>query len=314
MKAAVIGGANVDIVGRSIQSLIMADSNPAYVRLSAGGVARNIAENLFRLGVEVSLVSALGDDRFAGILRGFLEDAGMDTGHLLTREGLNTGLYVAVMKPSGELLVSLNDMEAVMAISPADAAKLEPLLAAQDMTVFDANLRADTILVLARTARKAGKLIAADAVSTAKAERLRPVLGQLDLLKANRAEAAVLTGFPLDNEKAVREGCAFLLGAGVKEVHITLGRDGACSASASDLVFRPPLQGLKINVNGGGDAFAAGVIYSRCRGGGAEENGLFGAVCSAIALETPEAVSRSLTRDAAEARAAQARAGGTGKV
>ena len=48
--AVVIGGANMDICGCSYDNLRIGDSSPGRVRTSAGGVGRNIAENLARLG------------------------------------------------------------------------------------------------------------------------------------------------------------------------------------------------------------------------------------------------------------------------
>ena len=63
---AVIGGANVDIMARH-DGLVLndTDSNPGQMMLSAGGVARNVAENLARLGSDVQLITSLGDDDFA---------------------------------------------------------------------------------------------------------------------------------------------------------------------------------------------------------------------------------------------------------
>ena len=52
-KIAVVGGANMDIGGFPSAALVPGDSNPGQVRMSVGGVGRNIAENAARLGLEV---------------------------------------------------------------------------------------------------------------------------------------------------------------------------------------------------------------------------------------------------------------------
>jgi pseudouridine kinase len=305
MKITVIGGANVDITGRSLRSFRMADSNPARVHLSAGGVGRNIAENLFRLGTKVIFVSAVGDDRFAEVLRGFFAETGMDASHLITRRGLGTGLYLDLLEPEGDLLVAINDMEAIESLFPADAAALAPLLSGSNLAVVDANLRPDTLETLAEIARNADIPLMADAVSVSKVERLKPIVKKLALLKANRAEAAALAGFPLDSDAALRKGCAALLASGLREIHITLGAEGSCAASSAGIVFQRILPGKKINVNGAGDAFAAGAAYRYCLGGSAAENGLFGAACAAITLESNDAVSCALSRDGVEMRIAR---------
>src|SRR6185437_2163670 len=56
----------------------MATSNPAAVRPGFGGVARNVAENLARLGVPVSLVTQVGDDAGGRALRADCAAAGID--------------------------------------------------------------------------------------------------------------------------------------------------------------------------------------------------------------------------------------------
>ena len=75
---AVIGGTNIDIHGKTNKSLRRNDSNPGTVHTSAGGVARNIAENLVRLGVDCRLISAVGKDHHGQMLIQLCRDAGID--------------------------------------------------------------------------------------------------------------------------------------------------------------------------------------------------------------------------------------------
>ena len=58
----VVGGANIDIHGKSRKTLVPKDSNSGTVRMSAGGVARKVAENRARIGVDCRLSSVIGDD------------------------------------------------------------------------------------------------------------------------------------------------------------------------------------------------------------------------------------------------------------
>jgi pseudouridine kinase len=300
MRITVIGGANIDIIGRSAETLRQYDSNPAHVHISAGGVGRNIAENLAHLGAEVSFISAIGDDRFGGILRTFINEAGIDGSEIILRKGMNTGLYLALLEPSGTLYIAVNDMEAVESIVPAEAANLGPVIAGSDLVIADANLRPETLRALADAT---GDLpLMADAVSESKAGRLRELLPRFRLLKANLAEAAVLAGFPLDSENSLRRGCAALLDTGLKELYITLGARGACRASEEGIAIQPALPGKMVNVNGAGDAFAAGAAYSFCLGGSAETNARFAAACAAITTESEDAVSKALSRESAHSR------------
>ena len=63
--AAVVGGVNMDIGGQSDGPLVPGDSNPGRVRISLGGVGRNIAHNMALLGLDVRFLTAFGDDLYA---------------------------------------------------------------------------------------------------------------------------------------------------------------------------------------------------------------------------------------------------------
>ena len=73
---AVVGGANMDIVARTHGDGLTGDSVPGQIHCSPGGVARNVAENLARLGHSTHLISGVGDDEFGRSLRLATEAAG----------------------------------------------------------------------------------------------------------------------------------------------------------------------------------------------------------------------------------------------
>ena len=74
----IIGGANIDITGISINSLIMHDSNPSNIKISFGGVARNIAENCAVVGKKVYFSKVCSNDVFGESLRRDLINKGID--------------------------------------------------------------------------------------------------------------------------------------------------------------------------------------------------------------------------------------------
>jgi pseudouridine kinase len=57
-----IGGLNIDRKLRLLARALPGSSNPAESHETPGGVVRNVAENLARLGLPVALVAAVGDD------------------------------------------------------------------------------------------------------------------------------------------------------------------------------------------------------------------------------------------------------------
>ena len=92
-----IGGANMDIHGRSDRQLIMRDSNPGSLHTSLGGVCRNICENLARLGETVRLITVVGDDvQGRGIIEG-CEKAGID-------KFVESGMRIGGVNPDRDLV------------------------------------------------------------------------------------------------------------------------------------------------------------------------------------------------------------------
>src|ERR1044072_9628730 len=78
----VIGGANVDVKVRSLAPLAYRTSNPGHAHTSPGGVARNVAENLARLGTPTHLIAAVGQDPAGGRVLAEIQATRGRIGHL----------------------------------------------------------------------------------------------------------------------------------------------------------------------------------------------------------------------------------------
>lgn len=108
----VVGGSNVDIKARSTSALVGATSNPGTVVRTPGGVGRNVAENLARLGSRVALVSTVGSDPDGDWLLEQTAVAGVDVSPVL--RGGQTGRYVAVLDADGGLVAGVSDRKSVV--------------------------------------------------------------------------------------------------------------------------------------------------------------------------------------------------------
>ncbi len=105
-----IGGAAVDRKYRALDPLRPGTSNPVTSERSFGGVARNVAENIARLGAHASLVTILGDDENGQAVLEHLKRLHMETRHVTISGEHATAEYVAVLQPDGELAVGLANM------------------------------------------------------------------------------------------------------------------------------------------------------------------------------------------------------------
>jgi pseudouridine kinase len=282
----VIGGCNVDIAGRAALVARPGDSTPGSVRQSPGGVARNIAENLARLGHPVRLVSALGRDAAGRWLRARTAAAGVDVRGCIGVPGAGTAHYLSLHGPDGALLQAVNDMAALESLAPEHLARERRHLQAARAIVVDANLRADTLAWL--FAQDLAAPFFADAVSAAKAPRLQPWLARLHTLKLNRAEADALGAPALGTRAARRRFAASLRRAGVQRIALSLGTGGLLLSDADAQDERPAWRAPIRNTTGAGDALMAGLVHAALRGWPAQRAADFALGCAALTLGCAE--------------------------
>lgn len=282
----VVGGANLDVVGIPEGRYIPHDSNAGHVRTSSGGVGRNIAENLARLGAAVRLVTAWGDDTDSAQLRAACEAVGMDCAYGVEAAGIPCSRYLAILDGDGDLAAAVNDMRALAALTAGqiDAAAFSGSRA----TVLDTNLPAETI---ARVAEISGEIpLVLDPVSVVKAEAARPVLDRLAALKANLMEAEALAGVTGAKMAAER-----LVEVGVGWVFVTMGAEGVWCASRDGSFAIPPRHVIVRNATGAGDAFTAGVAWGLACGLALRDTARIAATLAAIALESENTVNERLS-------------------
>ena len=139
----VLGGINMDVSVHAHHALLAADSNPGQVQCSPGGVARNLAENLVRLGQDVRLLGVLGDDVFGQALRQSGAAMGLDMRACLTLPSQRSATYVCLHRADGDMDVAVNDMDIMDALTPAHLQPQTALLRSPAVLVADCNLRPD---------------------------------------------------------------------------------------------------------------------------------------------------------------------------
>ena len=293
--AAVVGGMNMDVGGRPDAALIANDSNPGRVRLSPGGVGRNIAHNLALLGVDTRMLTVLGEDLYAQRLAASCAEAGIDLTQSLHLPGESTSTYLYILDERGDMALALSDMAIYRRLTPEALAPRLPWLNSASVIVLDANIPSESIVWLCEHARVP---VFADPVSVTKADRLADVLPRLHTLKPNRLEAERLTGVAITDEKSARRAADALLKAGLQRVFLSLGSEGVLAADHRGQVFLPALDAKVVNATGGGDAFMAGLVWAYLRGESLAGSAWAGLAAAALALESAETVNPNMSRRA----------------
>ena len=285
---AVVGGANVDIWGRSFAGLIPRDSNPGEVRSSFGGVGRNIAHNLRLLGVPVGMLAALGEDAWGAELRKSCAVLGIDLRHALTVPEARTGSYLYLSGPDGDMALAVCDALITERIGPAEIRERLDWLNGAAAVVLDGNLSEAAIEALTEGCARP---IFADPVSSAKARRLRPFLARIHSFKPNCLEAEALTG-----EREPLEAARALVELGVAHAFVSDGPRGMAVADRGGKAsFVPCARAALRNATGGGDACMAALVRAWLDGRSSAEAARFALAAGAVAVESPETISPAMS-------------------
>ncbi len=280
-RVTVVGGANTDICGRPAQALVRHDSAPGQVSVRHGGVGRNIACDLARLGLRTRFVTALGDDGFGASVREGCRSCGVDMSLTRIVPGARSPVYLYLSDEKGEMDAAVSDMEVMAALTPAYLRAHLSEFDESDAVVLDGNLPEETIAFLCEKLRAP---IVADPVSTAKATRFASVLGRLAAIKPNLLEARALTG------KQNPEDCAdALLRSGVGSVFLSLGAKGLLAASGEERVLLPCEKTELVSATGAGDAATAAIVWATVRGLGLAAAARAAVMAGAIAAASEEA-------------------------
>jgi pseudouridine kinase len=291
----VVGGANVDIEGRVPGPLEFADSNPGTVYRSAGGVARNIAENLAHLNVSTRLITAFGRDHHGSWLHAETAGSGVDLVDSIWSESAPTATYLSVIDGDGEMAVAVNDMGVLAALTNAALDARQRTIGQAAAVVVDCNLTPESLGHV--VSRLAHGPVFVDPVSSAKATRIAPYLASVHTLKPNRAEAGLLSGVDVSGKRGLRTAASALLDAGVQQVVISLAGQGVFFADAETSGTLAPPPHTVASVTGAGDALMAGLVHAHLAELPLEQAARFALAAAAITAGSARPVARHLSAE-----------------
>jgi len=289
-----IGGANADIKGRSRGTFVARTSNPGEVIVSPGGVARNIAENLARLGLAVSLLTVVGDDANGQLVRESCAAAGIDPAMIATGRA-PTGVYLAILDDRGELTAAINDMRAADLLTPDRLEDRAGSLGQADMLVADCNLPVASLAWLCRFSHERAIPLVIDPISVPKARKLlqfeRPapvfaITPNLQQLEALTGSAAADIAIPL------------LHRLGFANIVVHCGPDGAVISDGDGEPRRIsafPADHVA-DVTGAGDAAVSGLVCGLVSGHNLADAARLGQAAAAIKLKSRNSAAPGLSQ------------------
>jgi pseudouridine kinase len=291
-----IGGAVLDRKYHARKELIWETSNPVDGYRSFGGVARNVAENLVRLGVELSFISIVGDDTNGRDLVRHLRDLGADVSQVITTTERPTAEYAAILDPRNDLALGIADMDIFDLLTPAHLDRFWPHLASASWVFIDCNMPAATIEALIARKQGARFKLALDTVSTPKSARLPRDLSGIDLIFSNYDEASAILGATDPSTRpSLTEAAVALCRAGAREAIVTRGAHGYAVASGDDVTEMRSVPAQPLDMTGAGDAMIAGTLFRLLGGAPLRVAAQTGALLATLTTESASSVHPQLS-------------------
>ncbi len=290
-----IGSANVDITGFATAPLIQKDKNPnSNIEISVGGVARNIGENLARMGTKVTMLTAVGDDLYGDLVKNESEKAGMITEDILTVKGKKSCLYISINGPDRDLSIGMTDMALTSEIDD------KYLISKADV------LKGATAIVISPCIPKSGfdylqkqfsdKPIFVDVAAVDYAKKVLEHIEMFHTIKANEHEIEALTGIKVVDNKSLERAANKIIAKGVQNIFITLGADGTFYKNNKGVSLRKKAFQIDeiISSTGAGDAFMSGIVYSFLQRFNESKSIKFAQVAASFALKSNMAINKEI--------------------
>ena len=237
-----------------------------------GGDTLNVAIAAARLGARAAYVTRLGGDVFGDEIRQLMAREGLDASAVIRDADAPTGLYFVTHGPDGHVFTYRRQGSAASQMTPRD---LDPRLIARARFFHASGISqaisasaAETVAAAMAIARAAGVRVSYDTNFRPRlwtADKARPVIeaaaAAADIVKTSAEDCAALFGVA-DPGGIARH----VLGLGAGAVIVTLGRDGAFLATATEETHVAGRAVAAVDATGAGDAFTGALIAELARG------------------------------------------------
>ena len=111
------------------------------------------------------------------------------------------------------------------------------------------------------------------------------------------------SGIAICDKTSLEAAAEALLAKGVKNIFITLGKNGVYCTDGKKAFYEPVIEGKLVNTTGAGDAFIAALAYAYTQNLSLQDSARLAAAASSIAIESKQTINPQLSIAEAAARA-----------
>lgn len=253
----VLGASIMDIFGFSTSNYRAYNSTPGKIKMSFGGVCRNIAENSARIGINTKFLSVLGDDECGKSILEHSREIGYNMEDSMIIKGASTPTYLAILDENGEMVSAISDMKSLNAMTEEFIDSKKELIKNAKYVVVDSDNPKILSYILKNFSKETNFIL--DPVSAEKATWVKDMIKDFHTIKPNRHEAEILAGFPIKDTEDLIRASNYFLSLGIKKVYISLDSEGIFYNDGEKCGKVKALDVIVKNVTGAGDSFVAGI-------------------------------------------------------
>lgn len=251
------------------------------VKLVPGGKGANQVYTIGKLGGDVAMIGAVGDDSFGDMLIDNLKNVGVNVEGIERIPGGTTGQAFIPVDESGEnSIIVIGGTNGQ--VDEEILKKYEYLMDEADIVVMQQEIPLTTVMAAKQMAMEKGKTIIVDPAPAAAMPD--EFWDGIDYIKPNETELGILIGKELSTQEEYKEAAQEMLRKGVKKLLVTLGSKGCLIVSPEGEEFIPANKVKAVDTTAAGDTFTGAFAVALSQGKSEKEAITFAQKASAIAV------------------------------
>ena len=234
-------------------------------KLGPGGKGSNQAVAAARLGAEVYFVGCVGEDYFGEIARNNFIKEKINIDYLKISNKQHTGMALILVDDKTAENMIVVAPGANMEVDVPLVEKAKDIIINADVVLLQLEIPVETVEYTIKLVNKFSKAISI--LNPAPGKKLeKKVWEKVYLITPNRSELELITNRKITTIKEAEEAALEVISAKVKNVVVTLGKEGALVVNSKNSTHVPPFEVDIVDTTGAGDAFNGGLAIAISEG------------------------------------------------
>ena len=263
-KVVVFGSLNMDLSIESDHMPVMGETIMGRCFITnPGGKGANQAVASAKLGAEVVMLGAVGEDAFGDQMIAALAEEGVQCDRIERVRDLATGVAL-ITRVQGDNFIVLGSGANAAPSAESVRASLDEVARGGDVFLAQLECDFDATMEALRDAHDRGMYTV---LNPAPARQLPEwVYSCLDMVVVNESECEILTGLYPEDEASAKAATEKLSSFGVGTVVVTLGERGSVVLSRGKLLSSVPPKVDAVDTTCAGDTYIGALVASYARG------------------------------------------------